>query len=251
MSKVTKKKILQHFVYLWRECCFKNRELFTSETTIPEMIKILNQTKYNSLLIGTLPEKNNTKLISWIIEAFDNNEWLKDFEIADGVFRQIKYEPFTCKFKTTGKIIVENDLRHFYEEKEFDVNSIKGIVQTIEHYSNQEMLHGFVGNSCPTLYISPDKDMIHVGAQYDHKDDKLILPEGYTELAWVCTDLWWYSIADYETFMKENPNACDEDFTIVEIPAGTWELEHKYGISVRGYHEQLPYATLKLINKSN
>jgi hypothetical protein len=52
---------------------------------------------------------------------------------------------------------------------------------------------------------------------------------------------------DLELFKKLNPDVSIDDFEIVDIPAGTWELTHRYGISTHGDHSDLPYATIKKI----
>jgi hypothetical protein len=176
------------------------------------------------------------------------NFYLKDIAYFDNdILKKIKFEPFTTIFETSGKIIVENDLRNYFNECDFDINKTKGIIKTMKHYANQKMLHGFVGNSCPSLFLSLKHNDLYIGAEYDNNKDKYILPDDtYKEIANVCTDLWWYSIVDLEYFRKKNPNVDVNNFQIVEIPAGKWELTHKYGISEKGYHENLPYAIMKL-----
>jgi hypothetical protein len=96
--------------------------------------------------------------------------------------------------------------------------------------------------------VSEEREEIHIGCDYDSENDEEILPDDtFKSVASVCTDLWWYSIVDLAEFKKNNPDVDTSDFTIVKIPAGKWELSHKYGISEVGYHENLPYATLKKI----
>lgn len=178
--------------------------------------------------------------------------YFSDFKFYDDTFKRIEYEPFTTTFETSGKVIIENDLRSFFKEKEedFNVNATSGIVKTMDFYAQQGMLHGFVGNSCPGIFLSEKHGQINIGADYNYDTDEELLPdESYKRITSVCTDLWWYSIVDLEHFKKLNPEVDTSNFDIVEIPAGTWELSHKYGVSENGYHENLPYATLTLQTK--
>ena len=176
--------------------------------------------------------------------------YFADYEVVDGYVQRIKYEPFTCEFVTTGKVVVENDLRENFEDEDAsNINATEGIIQTMQYYADQKMLHGFVGNSCPGLYLNREQGLIHIGADYDQETDETILPAGFDpeSIACVCTDLWWYSIVDLEVLREKVPGLNESDYTVIEIPAGTWKLTHKYGISETGYHENFPYATLQLV----
>lgn len=120
----------------------------------------------------------------------------------------------------------------------------------MEGYANQGMLHGYVGNSCPSVVLSEKEGVIYICSYDEESDDNdFELNDTYKVISWVCTDLWWYSIVDLEVLKKLSNNSKEiekqyED-SIVEIPAGTWGLEHYYGIVT---HEQ-PYAKLTLIDE--
>jgi hypothetical protein len=96
----------------------------------------------------------------------------------------------------SGKLIVDDDLRELTRLPVggYDVNGDKGIQQTTKLYEKAGMAHGFVGNTCPSVYS--DKEV---------EDGFLIanIPEEHEDawgksLAGVCTDLWWYSLIDAE-----------------------------------------------------
>jgi len=211
--------------------------------TIDELIKELNDKAYDSDEMFDDSDKDK------IIKNIDKDtSYFADYKFYGDVLKRIEFKPFTCVFKTSGKIIVENDLRSYFENEadNFNVNCTQGIIDTMQYYADQGMLHGFVGNSCPTLYISKKHGEIIIGCDYDYNTDEPKLPDdSYKSLASVCTDLWWYSIVDLETFQRNNPDVDVSNFKIVDVPAGVWELSHKYGISSTGYHEDLPYATIK------
>jgi hypothetical protein len=184
-----------------------------------------------------------------VVKAINEDDlWLADYEVVDNNYiERKKYDPFTCEFKTSGRIVVENDLRKFFKDVDFDINTTKGIIKTMEYYSRRKMLHGFVGNSCPSIYINKELGKINIGAEHDEKYNPII-PDGFELLTSICTDLWWYSIIDVEVLKKLDENFTEEDYNIVEIPSGTWKLSHKYHISEMGYHKNLPYATMELIS---
>ena len=241
-----------------------DRRIYTEELTIDDIVEIYNkQIGLYSLAdaIETLGEgaingikkfldgrKITSEFGDTIKEVLNNDDlWFSDFQFYGDVFKRIEYEPFTTIFETSGKIIVENDLREYFEGSDnFNTNSTRGIIQTMEFYAKQGMLHGFVGNSCPSLILSEEHGQINIGVEWE-EDEPAYPDDTYKGLTSVCTDLWWYSIVDAETFQKNNPDVDISNFEVVEIPAGKWELSHKYGISERGYHENLPYATMKYI----
>lgn len=199
-----------------------------------------------------------------------------DYIIENGFFQKKNYKPFTCIFETSGKIVVENDLRHFFEmNAEQTLGSIAQEILVMDNYSKQGMLHGYVGNSCPSLYYSEKLGQINIGYGYkkdaegnyleESVDGEIMyiedLPEDSKEIASICTDLWYYSIVDVKVLEKilnnlsekvkndSKLNKLDLDinsYNIIEIPAGKWELTHYYGIT-SNEHNESSYAILKLI----
>lgn len=226
---------------------FRDEEIIKNGITIQEIVKKLG----NELVVfGKFDEKDIPELKEALV---NNKSYFSDFEFEGDLFRLKKFKPYTHIIKTSGKIIVENDLREFFERPPgYDLNSVQGLINQTHWYARQGMCHGFVGNSCPTLYLSEKHGKILIGVDYDRETDEMnptpILPDdSYKELCSVITDLWWYSIMDYDEFVARNPDVNVNALTVVDIPAGNWKLEHKYGISELGYHENLPYATLTKI----
>jgi len=218
--------------------------------TLDRIIEKYNDDSFVSLMKAKIDLEELTDEYRKKLEVIILNDYtLKgDFEFVEGSLKRIEFPPFTTIFETSGEIIIENDLREYFKRNDFDVNRTVGIIETMDDYAKQGMLHGFVGNSCPGVYLSEKRGEIYIGCDYDEENDVDVLPDDtFENVANVCTDLWWYSIVDLETFKENNPYVDTSDFTIVKIPAGKWELSHKYGISENGYHENLPYATLKKI----
>lgn len=90
------------------------------------------------------------------------------------------------------------------------------------------------------LLVAKMKTVIDEDGDEDYEDDM----EGYTEWGYVCTDLWWYSLIDYDVFKglsKLTDEVIERDYTVLELEAGTWQLEHYYGITKHD-HQDLPYG---------
>lgn len=205
------------------------------EATLEAIVTELKSELIYRLLAFT---KEYTVTVEDVIAVLEEGKWmLSEVELVYDVVKLKEYKPFTTTFTTSGKILIENDLRRYFKGGgSFDINYTKGIIECSEFYAKQGLLHGFVGNSCPRLYYSKEEETILIGVDYDEDDEPILPNESYKRLASVVTDLWWYSICDAERINAKN---CK----VHEITAGTWELTHYYGISSSKY----PYAKLKLI----
>jgi hypothetical protein len=116
----------------------------------------------------------------------------------------------------SGKMFFANDLRPWFSAQDnFDVNTISGVVKTMRSYEKASMAHGFVGNTCPSIFqidsrnitISNlpaediyNKDIAEWTARTKEEIEK-DMPPGKI-LGSICTDLWWYSIVDCEELEK-------------------------------------------------
>jgi len=132
----------------------------------------------------------------------------------------------------SGKIIVTDDLRPFYDwdERTFaGYNSTLGQAQAIEAMAAVGCAYGPVGNSCPGLYrVGPDEYVI-ASPEYD-EDENPSLPDS-DRLAAICTDLWAYSIADFEHWKSRggDPAKLGWSDNVVDVPPGTYRFVHHSG----------------------
>lgn len=113
----------------------------------------------------------------------------------------------------SGKIVMDDDLRQWFPtDAEFDINKTLGIHLQILDYAKAGFACGFVGNSCPAVFKTGDKftvgnwlDEIHKPGSdpddYDYIENPDECPWG-EKVGSICTDLWWYSIADYDDFKR-------------------------------------------------
>lgn len=86
----------------------------------------------------------------------------------------------------SGKIIISDDLRRFCPIADnFDLNTVKGCHERFLKFAQEGMIIGQVGNSCPNVYKS--RGGYEIGLKLRKK-----------VLAHITTDLWAYSMMDYE-----------------------------------------------------
>lgn len=185
--------------------------------------------------------------------ASPENYSIPDCELVGTVVKEIKYEPHTIQFKSSGKVILENDLRKYFggHENLCLGEGAKGNINYTNYFHERGLNICYVGNSCPTFWMSPNKDRIEVGNDYDYDNDEPLIPEGYSEWGYVCTDLWWYSLVDYEVMKKRmgwDDVKMEEAFNILELPKGTWEISHRYGV-IKG--EPVPYSIITKLDNND
>lgn len=132
----------------------------------------------------------------------------------------------------SGKLLVGNDLRDLAPVNggRDDINGCIGRMRVTASYAVAGMAHGFVGNTCPGVYKLVDGSFT-IGT-YDNDDYEENPPEGSERVAGVCTDLWWYSILDYDLAKAR----CDalklpwarilKSADVVDVEPGTYTFVH-------------------------
>jgi hypothetical protein len=135
----------------------------------------------------------------------------------------------------SGQLLVDDDLRPAYDWKDEDLtasyNTALGQAQAIEVMAAQGCAFGYVGNSCPGLYRTGESTYVIASPGYDEDTDKELIPEGWRKLAWIITDLWAYSIADYAGWQSKggDPATLDWGHTVVDVPPGSYQFTHHTG----------------------
>lgn len=130
----------------------------------------------------------------------------------------------------SGRLVVANDLRsHFKEAEDEDVLDMEthiGSKLITLAYAKFGMAYAFVGNSCPGVYqIGQDRYTIAVSSS---EEGKFINPEG-ERVARICTDLWWYSLADEDLLKKRGykPKKKNGD-PVLTVTPGRYRFTHRY-----------------------
>lgn len=131
----------------------------------------------------------------------------------------------------SGKLVFGNDFRDLCSVQAggYDMRSRRGTMKITQVYADGEMIHIYVGNSCPGIF-KDDSGTLRLGCDLDEEDEGVPI-EG-KRAGGICTDLWWYSAMDYD-FIKTRflEDGTEEEFTsflkshcdIVEVEPGQYE----------------------------
>ncbi|MFF9786356.1 hypothetical protein [Streptomyces nigrescens] len=128
----------------------------------------------------------------------------------------------------SGKLIVTDDLRAVYDvdiDAGASYNTALGKAQVVEAMAALGCAYGPVGNSCPGLYREGENSYIIASPIHDD-DDVPSLPEE-DRLARICTDLWAYSIADFEDWKAKGgapENKRLGHYTVVDVTPGAYKF---------------------------
>lgn len=148
----------------------------------------------------------------------------------------------------SGKLVVDDDLRNWFplaEDGNYDINTAAGTRKCSQLYADVGLAHGFVGNTCPGIYKKKDGTYKIASQPYDEywdsKTGEMVpntnLPEWDGEsVGTICTDLWWYSICDYEEFERRiakyglnGYESIESSFTVIDVKPGVYRFQHHDG----------------------
>jgi hypothetical protein len=171
-------------------------------------------------------------------------------EYADGV--PLKFQLAV----PSGFMVVGNDFRQMgdwlHPNDSFEDETHKGLmprmgdgaqntVNTSHWYADRGLAHAYVGNSCPHLYRTGDDTYTMSSGGWDRVTDEDIEPDGES-IAYVCTDLWWYSICDYDEWIKRGGSDKFDSYTTkVAVTPGVYEFDHH--ITEAGFDRDGPGVT--------
>lgn len=130
----------------------------------------------------------------------------------------------------SGRLVVADSLRSVYDWDDAEItdyNTTLGQAQAIEVMAGIGCAYGPVGNTCPGLWATgPDNYIIARPSD----DDSPSAAQG-TCLASICTDLWAYSIADFEHWLSRggDPDEVGSTVSVVSVTPGTYRFTHHSG----------------------
>ncbi len=128
---------------------------------------------------------------------------------------------------SSGKMVVANDLRRWFKViGSFDVNKISGQAECTQAYAKIGLAHGFVGNSCPGVYqVGKGQDRFVIGNPAENCDSIMVNRKLATRVASICTDLWWYSICDYDEFIKRAKQLDARNHSTITVKPGVYQFQ--------------------------
>jgi len=167
----------------------------------------------------------------------------------------------------SGKLVVENSLGNWFPlpegDHDCDINTVKGSREYTQLHASIGLSFGFVGNSCPGVFkLSNDSYKIANSPLEEDWDDKkkewveVPLPEDWEgeQVTSICTDLWWYSICDYEELERRFEHFGNfgiknmSKFTVIDIKPGVYQFCHYDDVN-RDAHSETLYANFKWIRE--
>lgn len=118
----------------------------------------------------------------------------------------------------SGKMVVSDRLRGFRVLGDYNVNTLMGRIKQTRGMEKIGCAHAFVGDSYPSVYKAGLDRYVIGNPGYS----KRVLGEKLFE---VSTELWWYSIADYDEYFRRNV-MIDPDVETIEVKPGVYRFTH-------------------------
>lgn len=144
--------------------------------------------------------------------------------------------PFVFELNVpSGKLVVANNLcKYFPVQDFFHINNRAEEKNRTLAFAKAGLAHCFVGNTCPGVY--GEKSSRFIIGSHTRKNPRFKNGGPTRRLAGICTDLWWFSICDYDEFCKssrhESVQTCNEflknSCEIVKCLPGVYRFKHMY-----------------------
>ena len=166
----------------------------------------------------------------------------------------------------SGRLVIANDLRTWFPtDGDHNINTREGLVAQTLDYAMAGFACGFVGNTCPSVY--KEGDALIIGDWPEFIDDPdyegpiwdmefIENPEAcpWGEMVgYVTTDLWWYSLADYEDLRRRFAHYTpDLDFEkcslhVVDVKPGVYRFRHT--LDVARYTDAPVFAAVEWVRE--
>lgn len=164
----------------------------------------------------------------------------------------------------SGKLVVANDLRELFPllEDDFNVNTLWGCRQTTLAYAAIGMAHAIVGNSCPGVFQCEDGTFKIANPPPDeHWNGKAwveVRPKPLFDgkkVASITTDLWWYSLCDYDDFKRRcryfKHKVKDFHIKVVKVVPGVYRFQHDDEARGHRGRDECVFARFKRVRKAD
>lgn len=98
--------------------------------------------------------------------------------------------------------------------------------------------HGYCGNSCPGVWVRQDKNEVLIASStWDEDSDEPNPIEGYDRVGAICTDLWWWTMADVQTLeeLRLSEPGCQlgRQDVVTTVNPGKWKVNQRYHLENR------------------
>lgn len=152
----------------------------------------------------------------------------------------------------SGKFVVGNDYRDkFVVIGDYDVNTLVGCAQTTKKYAEVGLAHGFVGNTCPGFWQgNKTKTKFYIGSgAYPDDGDEEPIARNAVRVGGICTDLWWYSVADYDQYIQRYGEIDKHGDDVVECKPGVYRFTHYLQVDRDDFKKPRIYCKIEWVRK--
>lgn len=150
---------------------------------------------------------------------------------------EVDIQPYQVTLSVpSGKIVFADNLFPIFPELEEieaeNYNSCVGQRNYAQELAEKGMVYGAVLNTCPSLFLNTKTNAILIANPgWDKETEDEIVPEDCIRIGGVTTDLWAYSIVDYDMFIEAAGKDADMQFVeVAEVPKGTYTFTHYAGL---------------------
>lgn len=141
----------------------------------------------------------------------------------------------------SGEIVFADWLgKPFALAEQENLNCLSGRIKTVLAFGKNSLFHGYVGNSCPSIFYDKDSGVISIANKAE--ENSQIKGEN---VGAIITDLWWYSLADRAEYLKRGGSTKTPFF---KVEPGTYLLKHFHYVD-SDYQKDVIYATISLSKK--
>lgn len=146
----------------------------------------------------------------------------------------------------SGKMVVDDDLRELapIDDETIDINGLPGQAEWTKAFAEAGLALGNVGNTCPRVWrLSDGRYTIANYGYVDTESYDEVWPEGEPPVAGISTNLWAYSLMDYDLARHRAERLLGMDMDrfismtykeVIEIEPGEYEFTHHTGAQTRG-----------------
>ena len=130
----------------------------------------------------------------------------------------------------TGEVMAADWLKHgkdvikHLHRDHVTVNALKGVALRIQSYAEGNIGHVYVGNTSPAIFRQEDTIFI-ARERYDEEDELIPVAKGAEKMGSICTDLWWVTLCDRQTY-EQHAIAQQGEEKGKQMTEEAWEKAH-------------------------
>ena len=169
-------------------------------------------------------EKEEEEELKKTPEAWQLLKKMQETALHDYIEGEKEKLPLEIKFTLnipSGKMVIGNDFRNIFPVicDNFYTNRKQGIKDMSLAFAKSGLAMGFIGNTCAS-FVKKKADKFFIGCGPKGTKTK--------KLGNICTDLWWYSICDYDEYIKRVPDFDGKSKLVVKCKPGAYEFNNYY-----------------------